>query len=70
LHCDGQKIIKFISSILFFQFETAEEAKLAREGLHNVVWPTASDAHLIVEYSSEDKVIILFINHITFFKIF
>uniref|UniRef100_A0A915EGE2 SAP domain-containing protein n=1 Tax=Ditylenchus dipsaci TaxID=166011 RepID=A0A915EGE2_9BILA len=47
--------IDSIKSNCIVKFETEEQAQLARERLHNVIWPASSDLSLIVEFSSEDK---------------
>ena len=38
------------------QFETKEQAQLARERLHNVIWPPVSSDSLCVEFSNAEKV--------------
>ncbi|KAL3072745.1 hypothetical protein niasHS_017719 [Heterodera schachtii] len=44
-----------IKSTCIATYETDEQAQLARERLHNVVWPVASDLALCVEFSTEEK---------------
>ncbi|KAI1711154.1 RNSP1-SAP18 binding (RSB) motif domain-containing protein [Ditylenchus destructor] len=47
--------IDSIKSNCIAKFELEEQAEQAREGLHNVVWPTSSDQSLIVEFSTDEK---------------
>jgi apoptotic chromatin condensation inducer in the nucleus len=44
-----------IKSNCIAKFETEEEARSARDGLHNTIWPDFNDNHLLVEYTTEDR---------------
>ena len=47
--------------ILKWQFKTKEQAKLAREGLYNLIWPRSGNP-LKAEFIDEDEVLIYFTN--------
>lgn len=39
-----------------FQYATEEQAERARDGLHNVKWPSSNDDSLKVEFVTEERV--------------
>ncbi|KAL7074437.1 hypothetical protein ACQ4LE_006858 [Meloidogyne hapla] len=52
---EGAFWIDSIKSNCIVTFDTVEQAELARERLHNVIWPTASTDALCVEFSTDEK---------------
>uniref|UniRef100_A0A914N202 SAP domain-containing protein n=1 Tax=Meloidogyne incognita TaxID=6306 RepID=A0A914N202_MELIC len=52
---EGAFWIDSIKSNCIVTYETIEQAELARERLHNVIWPAASTDSLCVEFSTDDK---------------